>query len=122
MREVLFKNLTSLSSRKKNIFLKEIFEKDGIKAKTERRCFYYIRDIMHMPQGEDLQNWINLQQAEQPLNKRHFYIFKKHNDALGEDKLICKILGTFYAVVGQDVYIIAYLQSFKITFLKAATA
>lgn len=122
MREVVYKNLTSLSSRKKDIFVKEVFEKDGITAKTERRCFYFIKEIIHLDTSEEMQKWVAKQGDVSAVRKRHFYIFKQHTDCPGEDKLICKVLGNFYAIVNNNVYDIAFLQSFKIRFSKVQPA
>jgi hypothetical protein len=119
MREVVYKNLTSIASRKKDIFLREVFEKNGIVAKTERRCFYFIKDIIQMQTEDDFKKWISEQGPQS--SKRHFHIFKVQNDLLGENKLICKIAGTFYAVAEKTVYTIAFLHSFKVSFNKAAT-
>lgn len=118
MREVLFKNLTSLASRKKDIFLKEVFVKDGITAKTERRCFYFIKDIKHMPSDADMQKWMDSQEQLAGQNKRQFHILKEHSDAHLEDKIMCKILGTFYAVINRTVYTIGFMHSFKVRFEK----
>ena len=119
MREVVYKNLTSVASRKKDIFLREVFEKNGIVAKTERRCFYYIRDITQLETEDDFKQWM-LDNGSKP-SKRHFHILKVQNDAAGENKLICKIAGTFYAVSDRTVYTIAFLHSFKVSFVKAIT-
>ncbi len=119
MREVLFKHLTSIESRKKDIFLREVFEKDGIVAKTERRYFYFIKDISRVEDDVELQNWVELQNKATPPKKRHFHILKEHNDELGEERLICKVAGTFYAVAGKEVYTIAFLHSFKVLLMKA---
>ena len=118
MREVVYRNLTSLSSRKKDVFLQEVFEKDGIIARTERRSLYFVKDILHLDQPGDLQDWIAKQGDVGMVSKRQFHIFKQHIDSAGEDKLICKILGNFYAVVDNSVYMVAFLQSFKIRFSK----
>ena len=118
MREVVYRNLTSLSSRKKDVFLQEVFEKDGIIARTERRSLYFVKDILHLDQPGDLQDWIAKQGGAGMTNKRQFHIFKQHSDSPGEDKLMCKILGNFYAVIDNSVYMIAFLQSFKIRFFK----
>lgn len=122
MREVVYKNLTSLSSRKKDIFLKEVFERDGLTARTERRCFYFIKGITHLEEMEDLQKWLDVQGKAGVLNKRNFYIFREHSDELGEDRLVCKVLGTFYAIVDKCVYTIAFLHSFRVSFMKGTLA
>jgi hypothetical protein len=122
MRQVLFKNLTSAASRKKDVVLREIFEKDGVVAKTERRCFYFIKQVKHLADETELQGWLNSQGDGEKMNKRHFHIMKEHNDGHNEDKVICKIMGTFYAVVNKSVYTIAFLHSFKVIFAKASMA
>ncbi len=118
MREVVFKNLTSAESRKKDILLKEVFERDGVLARTERRSFYFIKDVIHLQSDDELQKWVNSQGNESERSKRHFHIMKEHNDGLGIDKFICKIFGTFYAVIDRDIYAVAFLHSFKISFVK----
>lgn len=117
MREVIFKHLTSAESRKKDIVLKEAFEKNGVLAKTERRCFYFIKDVVPLDTG-GVKNLDGLAGNVNEAKKRCFHILKEHNDRYGEDKIICKILGTFYAVVGGMVYTIAFLHSFKAVFMK----
>ena len=122
MREILFKNLTMVSSRKKDISLKEIFENNGVLSKTERRCFYFIKDIAPLGEGTDFQKWVDLQNKTSPVTKRHFFIFKEHNEKLGLDKLVCKIAGTFYAIINNTIYTIAFLHSFKANFVKSQLA
>ena len=111
MKEITFKELTSLKSRTKNILLKEVFENGEVLAKTERRTFYFIKDIGPLNEGSDLKN-----------SKRHFHILREHNERLGEDKIICKILGTIYVVAGKMVYTIVFLNSFKASFVRPSLA
>jgi hypothetical protein len=122
MREVVFRNLTSAGSRKKDIFLQEVFENNGVMAKTERRCFYYIKDVIQVESPDDLKRWMDLQKESAANVKRHFYVFKEHNDKLGEDRLLCKILGMFYIIVENSVYAIAFLHSFRVSFAKGTLA
>ena len=118
MREVVFKNMVSNNSRVKNIFLKEVFERDGVIARTERRCFYYIKEVTPIHEVHDLEKWVANKNAMERLGKRQFHIIKAHSDASAEDKLICKIIGTFYAILNNKVYTIAFLHSFKVRFTK----
>lgn len=122
MREVLFKNLTSGRAGKKDILLKEVFERDGVLAQTERRSFYFIKNVTHLASEDELQKWVDAQGGGKETVKRNFHIMKEHNDLQGIDKFICKILGTFYAVIDRDIYAIAFLHSFKISFAKNSMA
>ena len=118
MRQVIFKELTSLSSRKKNVVLKEVFEKDGVTAKTERRSFYFIKEVKCLNDSHDLENWLKVSNDRGIVNDRRFQILKKHSDENGEDKVICKISGTFYAVVDKRIYTIAFMNYFKACIMK----
>lgn len=120
MREILFKHLTSMDSRKKDILLREVSENKGVLTKTERRYFYFIKEIAKVKEGDDVQKWVSDQTLQVPSKTRHFHILKEHNDELGEERLICKVAGTFYAVIGREVYTIAFLHSFKVTLLRAS--
>ena len=122
MREVIFKNLTSLTSRKKDIVLKEVFEKDGVLAKTERRCFYFIRRVDQLSGGNTLDKWIASQAPMGSPNTRRFHILKEHSDAANEDKVICRIEGEFFAVVNMTVFTIGFLHYFKARFERNAMA
>ena len=120
MREVVYKNLTSAHSGKKDVLLKEVFERDGVTAKTERRSFYFIKEAIHLNSDEELQTWVGSQNNRSEPVKRRFHIMKDHSDALGTDKFVCKILGLFYAVLDRDIYTIAFLHSFKINFARGS--
>ena len=120
MREVVYKNLTSARSGKKDVLLKEVFERDGVTAKTERRSFYFIKELVHLNSDEELQAWVGSQNNRSEPAKRHFHIMKEHSDTLGTDKFVCKILGLFYAVLERDIYTIAFLHSFKINFTRGS--
>jgi len=122
MREVLFKNLTSLTSRKKDIILKEVFEKDGVLAKTERRCFYFIRRVDRLSDENTLDKWMASQGGVGSPNTRRFHILKEHSDSMNEDKVICRIDGEFFAVVNMNVYTIGFLHYFKVRFERNAMA
>jgi len=119
---MLFKELKSPNSRKKDTVLREVFERDGLIARTERRCFYYVKEVREVSDGAKLQEWLDSQDSPESSRKRHFHIMKEHNEGLGEDKVTCKIVGTFYAIVGKIVYTVAFLHSFKVCFMKATLA
>ena len=123
MREVIFKNLSSGNAKKRDVFLTEVIERDGVVAKTERRSFYYIKSVSPLEDKDNIKKIIESQECGRaPISRRRFHILKEHSDTSGKDKLICKIYGTFYAVAGNKVYTIAFLHSFKVKFVKATLA
>lgn len=116
MRELVFKALTSPENKKRDFKVAETILKDGVLAKTERRCFYFILGKMHIDDCNDIEKLADAKFAKIPHKKRHYYILKAHDNQHGEDKLICKVGGSFYAVCGNEIYCIAFVHSLKITF------
>ncbi len=120
MRELVLKALTSPENKKRDFYVQEAITKDGVLAKSERRCFYFILGKTHINDSSDIEKLAELKFANLPHKKRHYYIFKTHDSQLGEDKLLCKVAGSFYAVCGHNIYCIAFVHSLKITFTALA--
>ena len=116
MRELVFKSLTSLETKKRDFYIQETFEKDGVLASTQRRCLYFIIGKMHVADPNDIEALAQLKLSKLPAKKRHYYILKVHDSQHGEDRLFCKVAGSFYAVCGNELYCIAFVHSLKITF------
>jgi len=122
MRELLFKALTSQQSNKRDFCVQEVIERNGVRAKTERRCLYFVTGKVHIENRNDIKELANLNFSNLPCRKRHSYALRVHNTERGEDKLLCKAMGSFYAVCGDDVYRIAFMHSFKVTFENLASS
>jgi len=115
MREVLYKNLTGTDSHKRDLCIQERVTSNGITTTIERRCIYLVREKVYVEDTSNLDELKVLKRAGNARQKRpHYYILRKYDPHTGEDKLICKVFGTFYAIVGHYVFYIAFAQSFKI--------
>ena len=116
MREMVFKYINSASSNKRDLCMEETIEKDGVLATTQRHCLYFVIGKQHIEDTNDIESLANLKIKNLPNRKRHYYVLKTHNSELGEDKILCKVAGTFYAICGNDIYCIAFVHSLKVTF------
>ncbi|MFH0840181.1 MAG: hypothetical protein V1883_04105 [Candidatus Omnitrophota bacterium] len=121
MREIVYKNLTKLDSRKRDLCIREVVEKDGVTARIEKRCIYFVRERICIKDPSDLECLKGLKETNEAWKKKHFHVLRKHDSDTGEDKLICKAAGTLYAIVGQYVFCVAFVHSLKID-LSALTA
>ncbi len=117
MRELVFKNLTSLDHKKRDLFVEETIEKNGIKAKTTRRCLYFIKGKTLIKDSCDLEEVTKMKETNESIH-RHFHVLKERNSEDGIDKLICKVAGTFYAMVNEYLYHIVFFHTFMIVFLR----
>jgi hypothetical protein len=113
MRELVFKNMYFEGSKKRDISVEETIEKNGLVATTQKRSLYFIRGRYHIDSQEDLKRWAQEKKENKRLNRKWFHIMRKHSDKDGVDNLLCKARGSFYAIVGRDVYNIVFVHSMK---------
>lgn len=120
MRELLFKNITKWNHKKRDIFVQETVIKDGVLAKTTRRCLYFIKERKHIKDPGDLKKLAETKICDDQV-KRHFHVLKERDSDTGMDKLMCKVAGTFYAMIDEYLYSIVFVHTFKISFVSAKT-
>ena len=118
MRELLFKNMSSWNHNKRDVSVEEAVEKDGVRAKTTRRCLYFVKEKIRVKNPMDLKNIAEIKTANDGKISRHFHILKVRDSDLGVDKLMCKVAGTFYAMVNDYLYCVVFIHTFKIAFLE----
>jgi hypothetical protein len=115
MRELLFKNIISGDKKRKDLYVSETVDKNGVTTKTERHSTYILGACNEFKTLEELAEWkktIGLN-----TNKRHIFIIKKRDTKLNKDIFICNVVGRFYAVSGCDIYSVAFKHSFEIDLL-----
>ena len=113
MRKLVFKNLFSSKSRKKETCLEEIISENGVTSRTIKKSRYFIRNIAHVDNKDEFDKWMIEKKDVRETGKRFFHILKKHSDKDNRDKILCKAKGFFYAVVGKDIYNIVFVHSVK---------
>ena len=115
MRELVFKNLISGDKKRKDLFISETVEENGVKTVTRRHTLYIIGEHSKFNNQKEFLQW----QKTAPMNsgKRHIFIFKKRDTKLKKDSFICDVVGKFYAVIKNELYSIAFKHSFEIDFL-----
>ena len=116
MRELVFKNLTSVNKKRRELFISETVENNGVKTTTQRHSTYIISTHMKFNNQKELIEW---QKNKMPhaSKKRHVFIFKKRDTEARTDSFVCDVVGNFYAIVNYEVYQIAFKHSFQIDFL-----
>ncbi len=119
MRELLFKNITSGNKKRKDLYVSETFDKDGITTMTQRHSTYIIGACNKFNKLEEVLEWKKTVGSN--AGKRHIFIIKKHDTKLNKDMFICDVIGKFYAVTGCDIYSVAFKHSFEVDFLYTHT-
>ena len=83
MRDLLFKNLTSLEHKRKIIASSEISDKEGVHSVIRRHFIYMVKEVKS-------------QELEKPLP--YLYVEKIRNTKEQKQKFFCKIKGSVYAI------------------------
>ncbi|MCQ9206412.1 MAG: hypothetical protein NG740_00800 [Omnitrophica bacterium] len=114
MREIIFKNLNTPRANKRDISMEEIVERDGVVSSTKKRSMYFVREVHHMKTHDALQKWVANRQKSPGLGKKFFHILHKYSTKDHEDKLVCKMRGSFCIISDKDVYDIVFVHAIKI--------
>ena len=113
MRDILFKNLTSLDHHRRDIFLSEVFMHHGVATKTQKHFVYFIRDHLFLDSPEKLEAWLKKYASKGP-HLKNLSVLKSYNSQIGEEKFEVKIAGNLYVLQEQDIFNVDFTQIFKI--------
>ncbi len=113
MREVVFKNLNFPKGRKKEISVEEVVCRDGFISKSLKKTRYFVQNIRHISTTEDFEKWINAKKRKSSPEKKWFHILRRYSDKENKAKVLCKARGTFYVILGRDIYNIVFIHSVR---------
>ena len=116
MRELLFKNFVSKDRRKTELFLSEHFANNGFAQDLEKRITYRIKEVLEFTDIFDLELFLKQKSAQDTPS--HTFIVRNQNSQRGTAKIIYKILGEQYLVVGDRIVIVKVSQHVKKTITK----
>ena len=119
MRELLFKNITSENKKRKDLYVSETINRNGVTTTTQRHSTYILGACNKFKSLEKLAEWKNT--VDLNAEKRHVFIIKKRDTKLNKYMFICDVVSRFYAVSGFDIYSISFKHSFEIDFLYTHT-
>lgn len=123
MREMLYKNLTSIEKRKKEFWICESLENEKVIARTQRHCIYKVKNQTRIEDIQDLNKWIQERSTNNPPSYiKRFVVFKKSDSRTGEELFICKVIGNLYAIINGLVFSIAFMHIIKITLINLSNA
>lgn len=113
MRDILFKNLTSIDRHRRDIFLSESSVKNGVTTKTQKHFIYFIQNHEYLKDPSELESWVKKYAQKAPCLKS-LSVLKSFNSKIGEEKFEVKIDGNLYVLREQDIFKVDFTQIFKI--------
>lgn len=113
MRDILFKNSTSLDCQRRDILLSEHFMRKGVTVDTQKHFIYSIRDHAILADPQALEVWIKKYVSKGP-HLKSLSVLKNYNSKLGIESFEVKIAGNLYVLREQDIFNVDFTQIFKI--------
>lgn len=105
MREILVRNLTSNDWLKRDCVVTERMGQGDYATTVVRRCTYRVASQTTLPSTRDSIRWA---QNLDPHPPRQVFVTKDTDPDTGTERVIYKVLGHFYVVLGRQVYDVAY--------------
>ncbi|MFA4888334.1 MAG: hypothetical protein WC628_02000 [Candidatus Omnitrophota bacterium] len=99
MRDLLFKNLTSVDKKRRVISSSEISDRQGMRSVIRRHFAYIVKEL-------DCQNY--------PQARPYVYVLKERNTKEHKEKFFCRIKGSIYARKNAKTYQVLFMHSLKI--------
>ncbi|MDP8265453.1 MAG: hypothetical protein P9M07_00745 [Candidatus Aceula meridiana] len=99
MKEIAFKNITSVRKRRKIISLVEKTEKDGCLVNSQKTLVYIVS-----PQVEKVRR----------LSRPEYFVSKTYDSKAKEEKFSLRVKGTSYVVQGNSLLKVDFCHSLKI--------
>jgi len=100
MRDLLFRNLTSIERKRRILTSSEVFDKSGIRTVVRRHFIYIVKESP-----------ADVQPGKQPS---YMFIRKESNSKEKTERFFCRIKNSVYAVLDGKIYLINFTHSLKI--------
>lgn len=112
MKKLVYRNINGTNPRKREISIEEITGPRNTKVTKKWICKYFVKEQYSSKDVEELEKWIRVKKESGTKNDCH--IIRELNGQTGENKIVCKVLGEFFAVSGKNAYKIMYVNEVKI--------
>ena len=105
MRDLVFKNLTSIEKRRKVISSSEVTDNNGIHSVINRHFMYMVREVACG--------------SEMPKPEPHVHVIKDRNTKDQRESFFCKIKGGVYVMHEEKVFLVNYMHTLRIQLTSA---
>lgn len=105
MRDMVFKNLTSIDKRKRVLWALETFNEEGILTKIHKYLIYIIKEV---PVQEDYRN-----------EKPEVYVLKYRDTRKKKEKFHIRMKGGIYCIAKGKCFFVTFCHTLKIDLCEA---
>jgi hypothetical protein len=99
MRDILFKNLTSMDKKRKIVCSSETVDKQGVRSVIKRHFVCMVKELID---------------GQMESSAPYLYVLKARNTKEQTERFFCRIKGSLFAVKDAKLYKILFMHSLKI--------
>ncbi|MFA6635924.1 MAG: hypothetical protein WCV56_02265 [Candidatus Omnitrophota bacterium] len=114
MKKIIHRDIFGANPRKREVSVDETIFKSGTTIRKRRSCKYFVSEKKVSADIKELEFWIKNQKARGL--KKNCHVFRELNTSTGINKVICKVMGEFFAVWGSMAFKIFYVNEVKLEF------
>ena len=119
MREITIRSMTSHDMKRRNLWMTEVINDNGLVAKAEKKYAYYIAEKKEPMEQNELKNWLDEQSTVHKNKNRHVCIKREFNKETGLGYTNYRTTGSFYIVNDCRIYVVVFLHCVKFHILSA---
>lgn len=112
MKKIIHRDVFGVNPRKREVSVDETVYRIGRSIHKRRSCKYFIKETMTSSDVKEIERWIE-DQKKNGL-KKNSHVIRELNTETGVNKVICKVMGEFFAVFGDTAFKILYVNEVKL--------
>lgn len=105
MRDLIFRNLTSVEKKRRIITSSEIVDKAGVRTIIHRHFICIAKEIKNKAEARP---------------KSDLYVLKEHNNKEHKEMFLYRIKGSVYTLIKEKLYLIRFAHSLRIALFVTA--
>ena len=114
MREITLRNLTTRNHRRRDLWIQEVTDENGLHAEIDKRCVYHVKNPLHLANSGAVQKWVREHSDDRHCRLRSLTVVRKENTKTGEKHFYFKAIGSFYAVMGVQIFSVGFVQTYEV--------
>ncbi len=115
MKEVVYRDIQGYNPRKREVSIEEISDHSESRIAKKWISKYFIREFYTSDNTKDLERWI--EKKTKQIGSKNCHILRRMDTKTGENKVICKVMGDFFAIHGMTAFRIVYINEVRIEIL-----
>jgi len=95
--------------------MQEVNDENGLHAEIQKRCVFVVREHKRLPSPKAVEAWIEDHTDDPHCRLRNLTVTRKENSKTGTKHFLFKAIGSFYVVMGEEVFLVRFIQTYEVS-------